>query len=70
MAAATWERPTHPDHLAVNKPSCTVAGCRERAATWSRCRRRPCRQVIARCPIHNPTDSMLRARDAHEASHR
>lgn len=68
MAERTWDRATV-DHVAVMKPGCTVAGCARRAGTWARCRRKPCRKVIGRCEVHQPTDPMLRARDAHEASH-
>lgn len=69
LAETTWRAWPASDHLAVRKPTCTVPRCTENAATWSRCRQKPCRQIIARCPTHNPTDPMLRARDAHEATH-
>lgn len=63
-SGATWStNPNH--HAAIYRPRCSVAGCREPAMIWQR---HGCRQFIARCHAHDPTDSFAAARAAHTCS--
>ena len=52
-------------HATIYRPPCGVSGCSEPAMIWTR---HGCRQFIARCHRHDPTDPFAAARRAHEAS--
>lgn len=46
------------DHIAIYRPNCAIAGCREPAMVWSRC---SCREVFAGCHNHPDQAAVLRA---------
>jgi hypothetical protein len=50
-------------HATIYRPLCGVPACREPAMIWTR---HNCRQFIARCHAHDPTDPFAAALAAHQ----
>lgn len=65
-APGTWSRnPAH--HIAVFRPTCGAAGCREPSMVWTRCG--VCRAPLGRCHHHEPNEPLATVRVAHQVLH-